>query len=192
MVENINDPQLAKTGIMMRANPKLQNLGQNLDVSQNHSVFDMTQQVGGNKDLSQSQILANLDQSNQQAILNNSQLTANGAYSPIKAGVKARQDDNSLLGAPGSDHNRTNHNGSAVTGNHVTVVQNNVQGISQEQSLVEQLQNLNLPPDSQQISELQGLQIPQNEAPGQQIESNGVDISEAAQLAQLELPKNGS
>lgn len=42
MVDTVNDAHLAKTGILMRDNPKLRNLGQNLDVSQNHSVFDMT------------------------------------------------------------------------------------------------------------------------------------------------------
>lgn len=59
----INDPQLAKTGIINKNNnPKLRNLQQNMDISQNYSVFDMSQQIGANKDLSQSQILANLDQ----------------------------------------------------------------------------------------------------------------------------------
>lgn len=33
-----------------------------MNISQNYSVFDMSQQIGVNKDLSQSQILANLDQ----------------------------------------------------------------------------------------------------------------------------------
>lgn len=64
-----NNTHLAKTGIMNKNNPKLMNLGgQDLETSQNHSVFDMTQQVvqmGQNKnEFNQSQLLANLDATN--------------------------------------------------------------------------------------------------------------------------------
>ena len=42
IIDTSNDPQLAKTGIINKNNPKLRNLGQNMDMSQNYSVFDMS------------------------------------------------------------------------------------------------------------------------------------------------------
>lgn len=155
LVETSHDAQLAKTGLVNpRNNPKLANLGQDMNVSQNHSVFDMTQQVGANKDATHSQILANLDQSQQQAVLDTSQMMSNG-LSPVKndSSVKGQQNDVSLLGVPQSDNNRSNHNGSAVTGNHLTIAPTNP-GENLSGSLVEQLQSLNIPQEVLQVDEL--------------------------------------
>lgn len=146
---------LAKTGIIGRNNPKLQNLGQNnmnnIDVSQNLSVFDMTNnQVVPVNDLSQSQVLAGLDQTQQQPI------------SPIPTdkvdpNPKGQQNDTSLLGvSPENIHGRNRDVIAATAINQVSPLQD-----QQDQSLVQELKNLNLPNSESQpparTDELQSL-----------------------------------
>lgn len=47
LMDTSNDAQLAKTGLIDKSkNQKLRNLGQDLNVSNNNSVFDMSQQLG--------------------------------------------------------------------------------------------------------------------------------------------------
>ena len=76
-----------------------------------------------------------------------------------------------------------------MSGNHLAMAQNNNQVDAQGESLVEQLQNLNIPSGVRQVDELQALQIPSDQA-AQEAGSNAAEQPEAAQLAQLELPKN--
>lgn len=47
LMDDSNDAQLAKTGLVdKKNNPKLRNIGHDLNVSNNNSVFDMSQQIG--------------------------------------------------------------------------------------------------------------------------------------------------
>lgn len=83
--------------------------------------------------------------------------------------------------SPGEEHGR-NYNGSAVTGNQIDTIHH----VAGQESLVQELKNLNLPVDTQQpaqVEQLQALEIPQDEEPTEQVGSNGADESETAQLA---------
>ena len=48
LMDDSNDAQLAKTGLVdKKNNPKLKNIiGNDLNISNNNSVFDMSQQIG--------------------------------------------------------------------------------------------------------------------------------------------------